>query len=124
MPTASFAAVNAAIGTDFRHIGQAAAAAERYESVIAVFSAAGRGLARGVAAIQAVVDPQEWVVDAPHPLIDESGAAGRAFMKGLRRAGEHLHYGGFWPTTFTTRAADGRLGAQAAAAAILSGSGR
>jgi glucokinase len=118
------AAVNAAIGTDFRHIEQAAAAAEEYESVIAVFSAAGRGLARGVAAIQAVVDPHEWVVHAPHVLIDESGAAGRAFMAGLRKAGEHLDYAGFWPATFTTRASDGRLGGQAAATAVLHWSGR
>jgi glucokinase len=118
------AAVNAAIGADCRDIQQAAAAAEKYESVVDVFSAAGRGLARGVAAIQAVVDPHEWVVHAPHVLIDESGAAGRAFMAGLRKAGEHLDYAGFWPASFITRASDGRLGGQAAATAVLHWSGR
>jgi glucokinase len=118
------AAVNDAIGTEFRQVEQAAAAAEKDQKVVDVFSAAGRGLARGVAAIQAVVDPEEWVVHAPHVLTDESGAAGWAFMGGLRKAAEHLHYAGFWPTVFTTRAADGRLGGQAAASAASYRSGR
>jgi glucokinase len=121
---AIIAAVNDAIGTEFRQIEQAAAAAEKDQRTVDVFSAAGRGLARGVAAIQAVVDPEEWVVHAPHVLTDESSAAGRAFMGGLGTAAQHLHYGGFWPTAFTTRAADGRLGAQAAASAASYRSGR
>ena len=36
------------------------------------FRLAGSGLARGIAAIQAVVDPPRWVVFAPSELIDES----------------------------------------------------
>jgi predicted NBD/HSP70 family sugar kinase len=108
------AAVERVTGRDCRSIDDAGALADCFDGALAVFNRAGQGLARGIAAIQAVVAPDEWVVFGPQALVDEDRAPGREFMRGLRQVGDHLDYGGLLPANVVSRSTTSRSGAEAA----------
>jgi predicted NBD/HSP70 family sugar kinase len=112
-------AVEHATGRRGLDLQVAAAMAAHDDATRAVFAAAGEGLARGVAAIQAVVNPQCWVVYGPAALVDERAVAGFEFLRGLRTAKNYLGYPGLGPVHVIGLPTTGPLGARAAALAAL-----
>jgi predicted NBD/HSP70 family sugar kinase len=84
-----------------------------------VFSAAGRTLARGVAMMQALMNPDRYLVLGPAALVDGATPASAAFLAGLDTAHEFVGFGGLWPAAVVARSTTGALGAVAAAVAAL-----
>jgi predicted NBD/HSP70 family sugar kinase len=112
-------AVNRVVEEQVDTLEEAATAAGRSEEALQVFSDAGRRLARAMANIQAVVDPEAWAVYGPPVLLDSSTPAGRIFLGGLRTVMEHLDYNGLRDAVIVPRPLSPWLGARAAAAAVL-----
>lgn len=112
-------AVVLATGQPCASIEAAAAVAVHSDLALGAFFRAGAGLARGVAAIQAVVNPDAWAVYGPSALVDGSRPAARGFLQGLGNAQNHLHYSGLWPAMILPRSTNGPLGGRAAAIAAL-----
>ncbi len=114
------AAVARVSGEPCPDVEAAATVAQSSDAALQVFQDAGRGLARGIAAVQALLTPDRWVVFGPSALVDERRRAARGFMWGLQRVPENLGYDGLLPVIVVPRPTDGRLGAQAAAVACQS----
>jgi len=62
------------------------------DEVIKAFAEAGQGLARSVAAAQAMVRPDAWVVFGSTAMTDETTVTGRAYMDGIREFESHLDW--------------------------------
>lgn len=111
--------VELATGQAIATIADAADAADTSDDALEVFLRAGSALARAVAAVQAVIDPDRWILVAPEALTDRRRSAGRAFQQGLAQAHEHLGYENLYPGLVVPRSTTGSLGAVAAAVAAL-----
>lgn len=112
-------AATGAVGRRLALLPDAVAAAAGSEAALAVFAAAGRTLARGMAMMQALLNPDRFVVLGPAALVDGAGPASRAFLTGLGAAHEFVGFGGLWPGSVVARSTTGPLGAVAAAVAAL-----
>jgi predicted NBD/HSP70 family sugar kinase len=117
--TAIMEGVERATGRRIGTIAEAADEADRSDAALDAFSRAGRVLARGIAAVHAVIDPDRWILIAPDALLDGDRAAGRAFQRGLRAAHEHLGYASLWPSLIVPRSSTGSRGAATAAVVAL-----
>lgn len=100
-------------------VEDAAAIADHADKALDVFWRAGADLAGGMAAIQAVIDPEAWAIYGPDALVDSSARSGRAFLAGLATMSRHLDWDGLRPGMFHLRSTTGSLGARAAAVAAL-----
>jgi glucokinase len=122
--TAIMEGVERVTGRRVSTIAEAADEAEVSDGALAVFARAGHVLARAVAAVQAVIDPDRWILIAPDALLDRDRAAGQAFQRGLQDAHEHLGYANLWPSLIVPRSSTGSRGAVTAAVAAARISGR
>lgn len=102
-------------GEEIATIAEAAAAAERYDLALAAFTSAGKALARGIAAIQSLINPDRVVLVGPQALVEQDRPAGRAFVQAARQVEEYIGYEGMWGALVVSRPTTGTLGAQAAA---------
>lgn len=112
-------AVQAITGQTCTDIDSAARVATTSPAALDAFYDAGAGLARGMAAIQAVINPDVWAVCGPAVLVDERQLTARAFLRGLDTAMSYLDYSGLGPAVIQPRSTNGPLGGQAAAVAAL-----
>jgi predicted NBD/HSP70 family sugar kinase len=111
--------VTSVTGTQCRSVEEAAAIADHDDKAVDAFWRAGADLAVGLAAIQAIIDPEAWAIYGPDALVDNGTRSGRAFLAGLATMSHHLDWEGLRPGLFQPRSTTGSLGARAAAVAAL-----
>ena len=106
-------------GVSCTTIQEAAEAAEHSAAARAVFEEAGRSLAPGMAALQALINPDAWVVVGPAAVVDREYRSAAAFLDALDDVDAHVGWSGLLPGLVVPRSTAGPLGAQAAALAAL-----
>lgn len=111
--------VSAVTGHPCHSVEDAADVAEYADEALDVFWQAGADLARGMAAIQAIVNPEAWAIYGPDAMVDSRTRSGRAFLGGLATMSWFLDWEGLRPGIFHPRSTTGSLGARAAAVAAL-----
>lgn len=103
-------------------VEDAADIADHSDKAMDVFWRAGADLAGGLAAIQAIIEPEAWAIYGPDALVDSARRSGQAFLAGLATMSRHLDWEGLRPGMFHFRSTTSSLGARAAAVAALGAS--
>lgn len=96
-----------------------AKAPETVDKVVDAFWRAGKGLARGIAAAQAMVRPAAWIVIGAPEMVDESTVTGQAYLDGLRTYGDFLDWAGLRKATIAGHPVHDDDGPLAAIAAVV-----
>lgn len=109
-------------------IGDAVAAAELDgapvdQHALDVFRAAGRDLARMIGIVQAIANPDSWVVYGPEELLRTDSVARNEFFAGLKRFDRFVSYKPYQNTAVHLHAIEGDEGAHGAAIAALLNAG-
>lgn len=104
-------------------IHDAGAAADSSPAALRAFDRAGGRLAYGMAAVQATLNPDAWVVVGPDALVDDKQRSAQAFLAALHRTGNRTGWGGLLPAQIVPRSTTGTLGARAAVVAAISHEG-
>ncbi|MGD9526168.1 ROK family protein [Pseudonocardia sp.] len=103
---------------DVAHRLDALADQDLAEKSVTVFREAAEDVARGMAAIQLLLNPRAWVVYLPAPLHDSGTAAGRAAEAGLRMIDRFVEYEAVRDPSIHRRTTDGPVGVSAATVAL------
>ena len=110
-------------GEDVEDIDRAVALAEHPEpcsdQTMAVFSAAGRDLARGIATVQVIANPTSWAIYGPTCLVTKSSRASDAYFGSLEDFDEWVAYDAYQDSPIRRRPIEGDEGAHGAALVAL-----